>query len=408
MTRVTSRQDGRHGRRRGSRVLALMAVSVLTMACGSTIAGTALPVANVPVSGGLVGSSSEVHPFPDPSAPAASASPAPVPSAESVGPVVSADPTVPAGSSVAPGLSEPADSSAPADSTPTYLPTVAPTIAASKMPTVAGAFGTKPALTYPGATPAAGLQRRILKTGTGVTVAKGDYLVTSYLGQIWNGKVFDNSYDRSSTSTFQIGVGKVIPGWDAGLVGMKAGSRILLSIPPADGYGSAGSPDAGISGRDTIVYVIDIVSIIPSTATGQINAVPQPVPAGLPTVSGALGHEPTITIPKGLAEPTSSSVHLLARGTGAPAKVGTILVQLVVTDWTRTQTQSTWPVPGQPVDPSATGLQTITVDATGTLKGLIGVPLGSRALVVIAASTDPASGQSSATAVAVVDLVAQG
>ena len=283
---------------------------------------------------------------------------------------------------------------------------VAPAVPASQMPTATGKFGEKPKLTFPKTPPPPTLQRQILSEGTGAETVKGDYLVTNYLGQIWGGKVFDNSYDRKSTSTFQIGEGKVVPGWDVGLVGVKVGSRVLLSLPPADGYGSTGSASAGIKGTDTIVFVVDVVSKISPTATGQTDAVKQPAPKNAPVVTGELGKEPKITIPKGLAEPKTNQVYVLAKGTGAKVKAGSVLAQLVVTDWAQTQSQSTWAKPGAAVS-STTGLQQITVDTTGALKGLVGVPLGSRVLVEIAATTDASTGQSQAGAVAVLDLVAQ-
>ncbi len=57
---------------------------------------------------------------------------------------------------------------------------------------------------------------------------------------------------------FQIGTGKVIKGWDKGLVGQTVGSRMLLIVPPADGYGSKGSPPIGP--KDTMVFVVDILA----------------------------------------------------------------------------------------------------------------------------------------------------
>ena len=57
-----------------------------------------------------------------------------------------------------------------------------------------------------------------------------------------------------------IGAGQVIKGWDTGLVGQTVGSRVLLVVPPADGYGSAGSAQAGINGTDTLVFVVDILA----------------------------------------------------------------------------------------------------------------------------------------------------
>jgi len=285
---------------------------------------------------------------------------------------------------------------------------VAAAVPVTQMPTATGTFGQKPTLTFPKTTPPPSLQRRILVQGTGPTTVKGDYLVTNYLGQVWGGaKPFDNSYDRKATSTFQIGAGKVVPGWDTALVGVKVGSRVLLSLPPADGYGSAGSSGAVIKGTDTIVFVVDIVSAISPSTTGQVNAVVQPAPKNAPVVTGALGKEPKITIPKGLAQPTKGQVYVLAKGTGAKVKAGTVLAQLVVTDWTASQTQSTWPKAGA-APTATTGLQQITVDTTGALKQLIGIQLGSRVLIEIPGSTDPNSGQSQAAAVAVADLVAQG
>ena len=287
---------------------------------------------------------------------------------------------------------------------------LAPAVAKSELPTATGTFGTKPTLTFPKSSPPPSLQRQILSEGTGPATVKGDFLVTNYLGQVWGGKVFDNSYDKKTTATFQIGRGKVVPGWDVALVGVKVGSRVLLSLPPSDGYGSTGSSGAGIKGTDTIVFVVDIVSRIAADTTGQTNAVIQPAVKGAPTVTGALGKEPKITVPKGLAEPTTNAVYIIAKGTGAKLKAGNVLAQLVVTDWAQTQTQSTWPKTGAAAataDPSTTGLQQISVDATGSLKGLIGIPLGSRVLVHIAASTDQSTGQPQAGALAVLDLVAQ-
>ena len=71
-------------------------------------------------------------------------------------------------------------------------------------------------------------------------------------------KPFDESYSREPAS-FAIGVGQVVSGWDKTLVGATVGSRMILAIPPADGYGKQGNPDAGIKGTDTLYFVVDIV-----------------------------------------------------------------------------------------------------------------------------------------------------
>jgi peptidylprolyl isomerase len=250
------------------------------------------------------------------------------------------------------------------------------------------------------------LQRTILSEGTGPVTASNDWLITNYLGQIWNGKVFDNSYDKGSTAAFQIGVGKVVPGWDVGLVGVPVGSRVLLSLPPADGYGSAGSSGAGIGGTDTIVFVVDIVQAIGPTAGGQTDATPQPAPATGPQVAGALGVAPTITVPAGTAEPTAPTVTVLATGTGAPITNGSVLSQYVAVTWTGESAGSTWPS-GATDGSSGKGPQDLPVAAGGPFANLVGVPLGSRVLIQVPAQTDSSSGQSSPSIAAVVDVLVQ-
>jgi len=250
------------------------------------------------------------------------------------------------------------------------------------------------------------LQRTILSEGTGPVTASGDWLITNYLGQIWNGKVFDNSYDRGSTSAFQIGVGKVVPGWDVALVGVPVGSRVLLSLPPADGYGSAGSSSAGIAGTDTIVFVVDIVQAIGPTAGGQTDATPQPAPATGPQVAGALGVAPTVTIPTGTPEPTAPTVTVLATGTGAPITNGNVLAQYVAVTWTGESAGSTWPS-GATSGSSGQGPQELPVATGGPFASLAGVPLGSRVLVQIPAQTSSSTGQSQPSIAAVIDLLLQ-
>jgi peptidylprolyl isomerase len=103
------------------------------------------------------------------------------------------------------------------------------------------------------------LRSAVLIQGTGATVEKGQTITVNYLGQVYDApKPFDESYSKSPAS-FSIGNGQVIPGWDKTLVGQKVGSRVILAIPPKDGYGKTGQPDAGIKGTDTLYFVVDIL-----------------------------------------------------------------------------------------------------------------------------------------------------
>jgi FKBP-type peptidyl-prolyl cis-trans isomerase len=112
-------------------------------------------------------------------------------------------------------------------------------------------------------TPPKKLVVKALIKGTGAVVAKGDDIAVQYTGVIWRtGKVFDSSWARNAAYSIVIGEGQVIPGWDTGLVGQTVGSRVLLVIPPADAYKSAGNPTAGIKGTDDLVFVVDILAAV--------------------------------------------------------------------------------------------------------------------------------------------------
>lgn len=129
------------------------------------------------------------------------------------------------------------------------------------LPVVKGGPGKMPTVTVPkGAQPPKKLVTKTLLQGDGPRVKKGQLLVAQYVGVVWkSGKQFDASWDRKVPASFPIGVGQVIKGWDEGLVGVKAGSRMLLVVPPEKGYGKKGQPQAGIKGDDTLVFVVDVL-----------------------------------------------------------------------------------------------------------------------------------------------------
>ena len=129
----------------------------------------------------------------------------------------------------------------------------------SHLPSASGTFGDKPVLEFPEGAAPQELAVVVLEQGTGEEVQAGQSIDVNYYGQVWNGAMFDNSYDRGSSIQFPIGVGAVIAGWDDALVGKQIGSRVLVSIPPHLGYGDRGMPAAGIGGTDTLVFVVDIL-----------------------------------------------------------------------------------------------------------------------------------------------------
>lgn len=291
-----------------------------------------------------------------------------------------------------------ASASAKASASASASATPAPT-ATADFPTVKGAYGVAPTITFPFANPAKTLEVKVLSEGTGAVVAKNQLLIADYVGQIWRGKVFDSSFARKQPIGTPIGVGQVLPGWDTALVGKKLGSRILLVIPPGLGYGTTGNSAAGIKGTDTIVFVIDLEATYSKSDTGQTNAVVQNVSTAPVTVTGALGARPKITVAKKAATPTAAKATILAKGTGAPAKAGLVVMQYEASYFDGTLLDSTFER-GYPVS-TAIG----TAGTTSPFDTLVGIPLGSRVLIVSPIQTP--NGESTTGAAIVVDLIAQ-
>ncbi len=128
------------------------------------------------------------------------------------------------------------------------------------LPTVTVNAKGVPTITLPKANPPTNLVVQPLIVGAGDRVSRGQQITVRYTGVLWpGGTVFDTSWEDPTPASFQIGEGKVISGWDRGLVGQTVGSRILLVIPPDDGYGAEGKPALKIKGTDTLVFVVDIL-----------------------------------------------------------------------------------------------------------------------------------------------------
>jgi peptidylprolyl isomerase len=104
------------------------------------------------------------------------------------------------------------------------------------------------------------LQKAVLFEGDGDVVEKGNAIVVRYLGQVYGGKKpFDENFSKEPTS-FAIGTGAVIKGWDRALLGATVGTRMVIAVPPDLGYGEKGNPDAGIKRTDTLYFVIDVLA----------------------------------------------------------------------------------------------------------------------------------------------------
>jgi peptidylprolyl isomerase len=120
---------------------------------------------------------------------------------------------------------------------------------------------TKPKVSVPSGAPPAQLETKELEEGTGAEAKAGDEVTVQYVGVNYkNGKEFDSSWSRNEPFSFTLGAGGVIPGWDQGIEGMKAGGRRELTIPPELAYGEAGYPPS-IAPNETLVFVIDLLEV---------------------------------------------------------------------------------------------------------------------------------------------------
>jgi len=95
--------------------------------------------------------------------------------------------------------------------------------------------------------------------GQGAAVAAGSIVTVNYRGWLTNGKLFDESYSRGQSFSFKEGDHHVIPGWEEGLLGMKAGGKRRVIVPPSKGYGA--TVYNGIPANSVLVFDVELVSV---------------------------------------------------------------------------------------------------------------------------------------------------
>lgn len=106
-----------------------------------------------------------------------------------------------------------------------------------------------------------GLKYKDVEEGKGAEAKKGDVVVVHYTGKLRNGKEFDSSHNSGKPFIFKLGAGKVIKGWDEGLVGMKVGGHRKLIIPAELGYGERGA-GKDIPPNAELRFDVELVDII--------------------------------------------------------------------------------------------------------------------------------------------------
>ena len=100
-----------------------------------------------------------------------------------------------------------------------------------------------------------------ITVGEGDKATKHTKVSVHYVGVAFSsGDEFDASWNRGQPFEFKLGAGQVIPGWDAGVEGMRVGGRRMLTIPSAMAYGARGAGGA-IKPHEPLVFVVDLLSV---------------------------------------------------------------------------------------------------------------------------------------------------
>ena len=247
--------------------------------------------------------------------------------------------------------------------------------------TAKGSFDASPSVTIPKETPTSTLAVKTLIQGNGAAIKKSDLFLSNFTIYVWNGKT-NKLLDSTYSSSPQVLPATLLPGIQSAVTGKKLGSRVLAVIPPKQGYGTSGNSQLGVTGSDTLVFVMDLLQ---KYSSGTVSASGSQVSSGggsLPSVSATAGTAPKVTIPKGVTPPTTLVAKTLIKGSGpAVTKGEDVVVQYTGVNWRTGQVfDSSWQR-GLPYSfkIGATPSQVIP----GWDTGLVGQTVGSRVLLVI-------------------------
>lgn len=105
-----------------------------------------------------------------------------------------------------------------------------------------------------------GLYYKITKKTEGKAPKAGDNVFVHYAGKLTNGTEFDSSFKRNEPLEFPVGTGRVIKGWDEGILLLKEGETATLLIPPAMGYGERGAGGV-IPPNAWLIFDVELVKV---------------------------------------------------------------------------------------------------------------------------------------------------
>ncbi len=257
------------------------------------------------------------------------------------------------------------------------------------LPAVGGDAGKQPTVTWKkDAQAPKNLTVKTLTKGNGAEIDAAGVVKANYTGWQWDGTdPFDTSFKSGAPVTFPLG--NVIQGWKCGLAGHHVGDRVVMSIPPELAYGNKAAQDAQAGGAQqqgqqnpagTLVFVVEIVDgvsgkISGGSASATMEGEEAVSQRGI-TISGELGQPAKLSIGADAAQPAKSEVIVLARGSGPAIKESSTAVMNIAGNyWDGSQPSNTW---------EQHAAESINMaQAQQSVPGLIGVPEGSRIVVLM-------------------------
>lgn len=100
-----------------------------------------------------------------------------------------------------------------------------------------------------------------IQLGEGKAAVKGALITTQYRGFLEDGSSFDSSYERGKPFQCVIGTGRVIKGWDQGLMGMREGGKRKLWVPAALAYGERGM-GSRVPADANLIFEIELLEVL--------------------------------------------------------------------------------------------------------------------------------------------------
>lgn len=253
-----------------------------------------------------------------------------------------------------------------------------------KFPAVTGELGETPQMQAGSGKAPTSLQVRVLHEGDGRPVTVKDQVLMDTLGNLWDGKTVMSTF-RIGDSAQGYAMSEVIPGWKQALIGKKLRSRVQITVPPQLGF--QGEAAKRIPANSTMVFVIDLISAMDLSDVSALKQAKKidksfdKLPKGL-KISGAPGTQPQISIDPALPAPKTKQVIMLYQGKESKLEPddfpGVHLTAASYEDGTWSKVSSSWP----------SGKMVSTPSTVQTTPQFLGVPVGSRMVMI-----DPAEGE---------------